>query len=169
MGMLNLARNGGDKVSERTTSGRRKVLAVASAGGHWVQLMRILPSVDNADVVFITTGRGYEDQVGRASLSVVCDASRASKLRLSVMIVQIAVLVARIRPDVVISTGAAPGYVALRAGRLLGARTIWLDSIANVDEMSLSGRMVRPYADLWLTQWPHLARSGGPLYAGSVV
>ncbi len=33
------------------------------------------------------------------------------------------------RPDIVITTGAAPGYFCLRLGKLLGARTIWIDSI----------------------------------------
>ncbi len=28
--------------------------------------------------------------------------------------------------------------------------------------MSLSGRMVKPYADLWLTQWEHLSKHDGP-------
>ena len=68
-----------------------------------------------------------------------------------------------------ISTGAAPGYFALRMGRWFRARTVWVDSIANVEELSLSGAKVRPYADLYLTQWEHLAVEGGPTYAGSVL
>jgi hypothetical protein len=76
--------------------------------------------------------------------------------------------VLRERPDVVLSTGAAPGFFALLFGRLLGARTIWLDSIANIEELSMSGRMARRHADLWLTQWPHLARPDGPECAGRV-
>jgi hypothetical protein len=73
------------------------------------------------------------------------------------------------KPDIVISTGAAPGYLALRLGRLINAKTIWLDSIANVDQLSLSGLRVGRYADLWLTQWPHLAKPEGPHYGGSVI
>jgi hypothetical protein len=53
-------------------------------------------------------------------------------------------------------------------GRLLGARTIWLDSIANAERISLSGRLVRPFASVWLTQWEHLARGTRPEYAGQV-
>jgi hypothetical protein len=52
---------------------------------------------------------------------------------------------------------------------LLGARTIWIDSIANVEELSLSGRRIGKHAHLWLTQWPHLAAPGGPRYEGSVL
>jgi len=69
----------------------------------------------------------------------------------------------------VISTGAAPGYIALRFARLAKAKTVWLDSIANVDQLSLSGLKIGRYADLWLTQWPHLVRPEGPHYGGSVL
>ena len=84
----------------------------------------------------------------------------------------------RVRPDVVISTGAAPGYFALRFGGLLGARTLWLDSIANAEELSLSGTKASRFADLTLTQWPELGkplptpaeRARGTVYhAGAVV
>ena len=78
-------------------------------------------------------------------------------------------VVVRMTADVVISTGAAPGYFALRVGKLLGARTIWIDSMANADGLSLSGRKIGPHADLWLTQWPHLAAPHGPFYAGGVL
>ena len=75
----------------------------------------------------------------------------------------------RFRPDVVVSTGAAPGYFTLRFGKLCGARTIWIDSMANVEQMAKAGRMAGKYADLWLTQWPGLAREAGPHYAAQVI
>jgi UDP-N-acetylglucosamine:LPS N-acetylglucosamine transferase len=82
---------------------------------------------------------------------------------------QVLRVLVRERPELVISTGAAPGCLAIALGRLLGARTIWLDSIANVERLSVSGRLVRPFCDLWLTQWPHLAARGGPAFAGRVL
>ena len=69
----------------------------------------------------------------------------------------------------VISTGAAPGYFAVRIGRMLGARTLFLDSIANAEELSLSANLARRHCDLVLTQWPHLAEQDGPQYRGSVL
>jgi hypothetical protein len=35
--------------------------------------------------------------------------------------------------------------------------------------MTLSGRMVKPFADLYLVQWPHLARPDGPHYRGTLL
>ena len=48
-------------------------------------------------------------------------------------------------------TGAAPGYFAIRIGKLLGARTLWIDSIANAEELSMGGQLVAEKADLVLT------------------
>lgn len=146
-----------------------KVLAVSSGGGHWVQLLRIRPALSNCEATFATVRESYRTQVPEFDFAVIPDANRWNKLALLRALVGIWRLTRRIKPDVVISTGAAPGYFAIRCGRLLGARTIWVDSIANADELSLSGRKAGRHADLWLTQWPHLARETGPHFCGSVL
>jgi UDP-N-acetylglucosamine:LPS N-acetylglucosamine transferase len=148
---------------------KRKILAVASSGGHWTQLLRLMPAFEGHDVVFVATLADSRGDVARSRFHRVPDANRDSKLRVLLLMLRMLIVVLRERPDVVISTGAAPGYFAIRFGRLVGARTLWLESIANVEELSLSTRLVRPYADLLLTQWPHLARPEGPHYRGSVL
>lgn len=148
---------------------RNKVLAVASRGGHWVQLLRLREAFDSCDVVYVTTEPAYRSNVDGASFRTVVEADRTQKLRMCLLILQMLILVLRERPTCVVTTGAAPGYFAIRFGRLLGARTLWIDSIANAEEMSLSGRLARRCADVTLTQWEHLATSGGPEYRGAVL
>jgi UDP-N-acetylglucosamine:LPS N-acetylglucosamine transferase len=148
---------------------RKKVLAVASGGGHWVQLLRMIPAFDEQQVVYVTVHQSYRSQVGSSRFYAVNDATRWNKAGLILMALRLAWIIILERPDVIISTGAAPGYFALRLGKLVGIRTIWVDSIANVERLSLSGQRIGPYADLWLTQWPHLAGEGGPVYEGSVL
>jgi UDP-N-acetylglucosamine:LPS N-acetylglucosamine transferase len=147
----------------------KRVLAVASGGGHWVQLLRLVPALESSDVAFVTVSETYRSQVPRGRFYVVPDATRWNKLKLVWMAIKVLSVIARERPDVILSTGAAPGFLALRIGHLLGARTIWVDSIANVEQLSMSGRKIGSHADLWLTQWPHLARAEGPHYVGAVL
>jgi UDP-N-acetylglucosamine:LPS N-acetylglucosamine transferase len=107
-------------------------------------------------------------EVGAARFYAVKDANRWNKLALVRCALQIVWVLLRERPAVVVSTGAAPGYLAIRCAGLLGARTVWIDSVANVEELSMSGRMASAKADLCLTQWPHLAT--GPIrYLGAVL
>jgi exopolysaccharide biosynthesis glucuronosyltransferase PssD len=156
-------------MTKRMGAKKKKVLAVASGGGHWVQLRRVAPAFCGCDVTYVTVEPSYRDQVGKASFKVVVDATRWNKLKLVVMLMQIMFIVIRLRPDVVISTGAAPGFFALRIGKLFRARTIWLDSIANIESMSLSGQRIGPHASLWLTQWEHLSNQDGPEFKGAVL
>lgn len=145
-----------------------RVLAVASSGGHWVQLRRLVPAFDGHDVAYLTTDPGHRSEVGDARFHTVGDANRWNKLALLRSALKILWVVLRERPQVVVSTGAAPGYLAIRFGKLLGARTVWIDSVANVEELSLSGQLATGKADLCLTQWPHLA-GDGVQYRGAVL
>jgi UDP-N-acetylglucosamine:LPS N-acetylglucosamine transferase len=61
------------------------------------------------------------------------------------------------RPDVVITTGSLPLAMVCISAKLLGAKVVWIDSIANSKKFSMSGAVVRHFADLFLTQWPDLA------------
>ena len=146
-----------------------KVLALSSGGGHWVQLLRLRPAFAGCDISFATVNQHYRGDLDAGRFFVIPDGNRSQRLRLLWCGVHIALLLLRLRPDVVVSTGAAPGFFAVRLGRLFGARTVWVDSVANADELSMSGQMAGRYADLWLTQWQHLARPDGPLFRGSVL
>ena len=148
---------------------RRRVLAVASGGGHWIELLRIQPAFEGCDLAFVTVHDAYRHDVPGHRFYCVNDATAWNRLRLLWQAGSILAILLRERPDFVVSTGAAPGYFALRLGKLLRARTIWVDSIANVERLSRSGEKVGRFADIWLTQWPHLARERGPHYSGAVL
>lgn len=144
-------------------------MAISSGGGHWVQLLRLRPAFEGSDVVFATVQEGYRADVGDAEFRVIRNANLWGKSDLILSALGIIWLLIQIRPDVVITTGAAPGYFAVRFGKWLGARVVWLDSVANAQELSMSGHKAGPFVDLWLTQWQHLARESGPFCRGSVL
>lgn len=141
---------------------QKRVLAVASKGGHWRQMRALSGAFDGHDVRYVSTSAGLGDFCIR-------DCSRSRWWLGVVAFAQVLVVILRFRPDVVVSTGALPGLLALIAGRMVGAKTIWIDSIANVEGMSLSGRLCRPFAGLWMTQWPDVSAASGATYAGAVL
>jgi UDP-N-acetylglucosamine:LPS N-acetylglucosamine transferase len=157
-----------------------RVLAIASGGGHWVQLLRMRPAWEGCDVAYATTNADYRRDVRQAGSDFMArfytipDANINQRLRLVRQLASVASIILRERPDVVISTGASAGYFALRIAKHFGCKTIWVDSIANVEKLSLAGRNVERFADLWLTQWPELAHSPSqgepaPQYFGAVL
>lgn len=147
----------------------RRILAVASGGGHWVQLMRLRPAFEGARVTYVTVRPTYAEDVPGEDFRVVPDATLWNKFRLLLMAAKMFWIVISVRPDVVISTGAAPGYFAIRFGSWIGAKTCWVDSIANAEQLSMSGNQIRAHATIVLSQWPHVAEAEGVEHAGSVL
>ncbi len=75
------------------------------------------------------------------------------------------------KPDLIISTGADVAVPTCLIGKLLGVRLIYIESGGNVSTPSLSGRLVYPFADLFIVQWrsalknfPAAVYAGGPLF-----
>jgi len=132
--------------------------------------MRLTPAFGDSEVIFVTVNDRYESQVpSGCRFYVVNDATRWDKVGLIKAALRLLWIEVKERPDVIVSTGAAHGYFAVYFGRFLGARTVWIDSMANAEHLSTSGARAGRHADLWLTQWPHLAKPQGPHYRGSVL
>ena len=148
-----------------------KVCLVASAGGHLSQLLKIVPLVEKHETLMITTSEAVRDNLTRfGAVHVVGECNRQHGLQVIRVFLRCLAILRRERPDVVLSTGAAAGCICCFLGKLMGARIVWVDSITNVDRLSLSGRMVRHIADLFIVQWPELARKyPGTEYVGSIV
>jgi len=146
----------------------KKVLSVASGGGHWIQLLRLSPAFEGCEVRFVTTNHDFGKNVD-SPVYVVNDSNINQKFKVSFMFLQMLWILIKYRPDVVITTGAAPGFAAIFWGKLFKAKTIWIDSIANAGELSGSGKRAKRFADVWLTQWEHLESESGPRFEGRVV
>ena len=140
----------------------RRVLAVASKGGHWRQLRALTEAFDGHNVRYACTDPDIAE-------FAIGECSRSQWWRAFVVAWQVLRIIAVVRPHVVVSTGALPGLIAIVVARLTGAKTIWVDSIANTERMSLSGRLSRPFAGLWITQWPDVSARTGAVYAGAVL
>ena len=148
---------------------RCDVLAISSSGGHWVELTRLIPAFDGLHVEYACTDAGRAADVPPDRFHVLTDANKRTPWRLVVCAFQVIGLVFKCRPRVIISTGAAPGLIAIVIGKLIGARAVWLDIFGLVERMTLSGRLVKPFADVHLVQWAHLARPDGPHFRGSLL
>ncbi len=153
------------------TSKKHKVLAIASPGGHWIQLNKICnPLEDRFDMVYVTPGAQYTSAVKNSRRTLtISDASADSKHKLIPLAFQLLWIFIKERPTAIISTGAAPGAIAFLMAKFLPIKTIWVDSIANVSQLSRSGRMVQKHADMVITQWELLSDGENIIYKGSIL
>lgn len=145
-----------------------KVFAVASIGGHWVQLLCIAKALEKEfDVVYMSTHEKCATMVeGRVYYSMN-DFSRWDFYKMFPELLHSIYIICKEKPSIVITTGAAPGLVCLFAAKICGIRTVWIDSIANVEHISFSGRIASKFASRIYTQWPSLA-GNKVIFAGNI-
>lgn len=148
-----------------------QICLVASAGGHISQLIKLVDSWRGYDTFCITTTEVVREKLRKyGKVYVIGECNRQHPLRVVKVLMRAARIVLREKPDVVISTGAAVGCITCFLAKLTGAKVVWVDSITNVKRISLSGRLVRFIADLFLVQWPDLANQCKNIkYVGAVI
>ncbi len=145
-----------------------RILAVASVGGHWIELLRLMPVFEGKEVIFASTKSEFSQTVEGYQFYPIPEINRNKKIQIFNSIYKTFSLIRRVKPQIIISTGAMPGLMALFIGKLYGSKTIWVDSIANVDELSYSGKMAAKFADRTYTQWQDLA-SKNCLFHGNII
>jgi UDP-N-acetylglucosamine:LPS N-acetylglucosamine transferase len=147
----------------------KKVIAAASLGGHWVQLLRISRSMeDRYDMVYLSTHPKCATMVEGQKYYQMKNFSRWDAWKVVPSFIRVLGILLLERPDAIITTGAAPGLVCVMAGKLLGVKTIWVDSIANVEHLSASGRLAKRFASRVYTQWEDL-KSNSIVYQGNIL
>ena len=135
----------------------KRVLAIASGGGHFIQLMRLAPAWDGHHVSIATVDPSSRALVGDAPFFSFRDVSRADWWRIPGAALDIARILIKVRPHVIITTGALPGLIAATLARPFGVKSLWVDSIANSETLSGSGAQAGRVCSAVVTQWPHLA------------
>ena len=138
--------------------GRRLRLCLAASGGGHVRQLLDLESVwSKHDYFFVTedTALGAtlaqshrthfvpHVAIGQARLGSPWRMVRAGVSNFF----RSASIIARERPDIVISTGAGAVFFAVAWARLRGARTVVIDSFARFDRPSMFARIAAPIAD----------------------
>lgn len=148
---------------------KTKILAVASIGGHWIQLLRIAkPMEEKYEVVYLCTHPKCATMVEGHQFIQIEDYSRWDAWKMVPSFFSLLKIIRKEKPDAILTTGAAPGLMCILAGKVLGKKTVWVDSIANVQHLSASGRIATKFASKVYTQWQDLATTR-ITYAGNII
>ena len=140
--------------------GKRKpvdVLLVCSSGGHLLQLYSLAiawrdlscawVSFDKPDVVSMLAAEQVFFAYGPTNRSI---RNLLRNLPLAWRLVR------RLRPAVLVTTGAGVAVPFAWIARLFGSPVIYVESLARIDEPSLSCRLIAPIATRVYVQWPEL-------------
>ncbi len=132
-------------------------------------MLRLRPAFADCKVTYATVNPKSAADVKGHNFHAIPDGNRDTKFSLIRMALKVLWVVLKTRPNIVISTGAAPGYFACRFARLIGAKSLFIDSIANAEELSLSAQLATSHASRVYSQWPKVADKNNLPYHGSIL
>ncbi len=143
-----------------------RALLVCSTGGHLAQLLLLRPWWSRTDRAWVTFDRA--DARSHLASERTWWAHHPTTRNIPNLLRNL-VLARRVlrteKPDVVVSNGAGVAVPFLVLARLRGIKTVYVEVFDRVDSPTLTGRMCRPFTDLFCVQWPEQQRH----YRGSVV
>lgn len=145
---------------------RDTVALVGSSGGHLAQLLALRGFWSRHDHFWVTFDT--EDAVSQlaAERTYWCahptNRNIPNLIRNTFLAVRV---LRRERPCVIVSTGAAVAVPFFYLGRLMGARTVFIEVVDQIDSPTLTGRLVRPISTRVLVQWHEQL----PFYPGATV
>ena len=148
---------------------QNKLLLIASPGGHFVQLSLLAEGLQDVAIVAVCSYEKKPSFMPALQYEVVPDFNRENVYRVFGVILKCRKILQRVQPDLVVTTGAAPGLVMVLVARLSGIKTVWIDSIANSRKLSFSGRIAKFFGVKVLSQWQHVAEENNVRYEGRVI
>jgi UDP-N-acetylglucosamine:LPS N-acetylglucosamine transferase len=75
----------------------------------------------------------------------------------------------REKPDIILSTGVLSAVPICILGKLMGKKLIYIESFAKMDSPTISGRILYPFADLFIVQWEKMLKFyPKTVYGGSI-
>ena len=142
---------------------------VSSCGGHLTELRALLPAFEGHELFYVLNDQALlpPDMEGRTHF--IAHSERDWKFFLNLW--EAGCLLWRLRPQVLISTGAGPAVPFALVGRgVFGCKIIYIETIASVERPSLTGRIMYWLAHDFYYQWEGL-RAFFPKgrFAGSVL
>jgi UDP-N-acetylglucosamine:LPS N-acetylglucosamine transferase len=156
---------------------KRVVLVVLGGGGHTAQMRRLVRLLGGA--------YEYEFVAARNDLLAANEVPQGARLfrvlnprekddrnalwagiKLLFSFVDALAVLLRSRSSVILACGPALAVPLCILGKLFGKKVLYVESWARVKTQSLSGRLVKPFSDLYFVQWRTLQHVPGARYAG---
>jgi len=148
---------------------------MASGGGHFQELCELASLADTYDHILISTelNKAVSDTCPFRPIYLIGEVGQGEWKRhpgeLLVAFWRILRILRRERPNLVISTGAGIAVPGFLAAKLLRIRTIYVESYARVESLSLAGKICYRLANVFIVQHAGLASQlPRAVYVGSL-
>ena len=144
------------------------ICIVSSCGGHLTEVRALRPVYESYSYFYVLNDRILLPKDMEGKTHFIRHSERDWLFVVNLW--QAWRLLHRYRPSLILSTGAGPVVPFALVGKLLGVRTVFVETFTRVQKPSLTGRIMYRIADRFFYQWKPLRRffpSG--IYGGSLV
>jgi beta-1,4-N-acetylglucosaminyltransferase len=146
-----------------------KIALVCTSGGHLTEMLLLMEAFKAHDVVFLTYNN--PSTISQPYKIRKIEYIGVSPIRMIKSFLPIFKFLKKEKPQMVISTGSEIAIPTFLLCKIIGIRTVYIESWCWVNTKSGTGKILYYIADLFLVQWPDLVRVYGKKarYEGSVI
>ena len=136
-----------------------KICFVGSSVGHLAHLYMLKPFWKNKERFWVT----FDKEDARSLLkdekmySVYYPSNRSIKALLINTWRALRIL-PKEKPDLIISSGAAPAIPFFWIGKLMGAKTVYIEVFDRIDAATIAGKLCYPVTDLFIVEWEEMKK-----------
>lgn len=155
----------------------KKVLFIASTGGHLNELFQLKPIFNKYNYYIITEKDKSTINLKneyKNKISYLIYGTRKNKFAYIFKFIfnsfKSLFLYIKIRPNYIITTGTHTAVPICYIGKLFGTKIIFIETFANRNTKTLSGKIIYPISNLFIVQWEEMLKLypkailGGPIY-----
>jgi UDP-N-acetylglucosamine:LPS N-acetylglucosamine transferase len=136
-----------------------RVCIACSAGGHLVEARQLAPIYSKYEHFYFTFSGGVAEELKKTNcVHTIPNIIRHNPISWIVGMILSAYIAIREKSDVVITTGAGVVVFFCIFAKLLGAKLIFIESMATIERPTLTARFLYPFANLFIVQWPDLLK-----------
>ena len=144
---------------------KKKVLFISSTGGHLNELLQLSPLFGKYDYKIITEkdkiSEGLKEKY-KDRIEYLPYGTRSHLLKYIFiyfyLILKTIYLYFKIRPKVIVTTGTHTAGPMCYLGKIFGSKIIYIETFANIDRKTATGRLIYPIADLFIVQWEEMLK-----------
>ena len=151
-----------------------KVCIACSAGGHFSEALKATENIKH-EKYYVTYRNALAQEFSKNNKVYFVTHPRHCTIIIRFFLllrnfIESVLILLKERPDLIVSTGADVAVATCLMGKLMGKKLIYIESGGYVTSKSLSGRLIYPFADLFIVQWDLAmknfpkAKYGGPLF-----
>jgi beta-1,4-N-acetylglucosaminyltransferase len=145
-----------------------KICLVCSHGGHLAEMLHLQEAFEGHETFFITYASARTRELERKYLLRNIG---TNPLLMAFAFLRTLSILFKERPKLIVSTGSEIAIPAFYLAKLLGMKTIFIESWTRVLQPTGTGRIVYPISDVFLVQWERLLTKYGnkARYEGAIL